>query len=530
MTPLSRHSATGVALMCLLVLVAAAALVIRLRHPQFTSAFNTDEADYATALRYGVLSNYLGLHERSGPAFIGAVLREYRATGRPRAFRDDWRTGDSAGLRHYHPPSGLLPASVLAGVGIRSEPVLRSIPLLTGLLTCVVSGLLAAAMLRDGSAAWSRSAMVLACALVGASPYQGQASAELSFHAAFGLVSTAALLAFTLAGKHGKPAYWLCGCALTGAAVVTIPYWILLLPVAALVLWRSDWAPNWTRLQLLTWGGALALGACVLAWPPGLLTLNLVKPVMLYAWILVNPLESAAPPVPWYVGLASQHIVLTVGLFVAAYVVAASWRSGGPRLVVIPVLIFIALFAILNVRVWHMKPLYSASLIPGAAALAAAGFAALGSRLRPKDGFLLVFPLVALVLVGPTAAAVSRHVDTSWRASVRELRRDLAGTTVLVVPRPAAGTMRYYLEESTVVPGPAEAADEQEIRRLIAGREIDAILSWEPPGSSLPVEAQFTIRRKVPFERGQIAVWVPGHARSPRDPRHGVPVREQSSP
>jgi hypothetical protein len=508
------------ALACVLLLVIASALVIRLHHPQFASYLNTDEADYASALRYGALSNYLGWHERTGLAFIEAVFHEYRATGRARPFRDDWRTADAAGMRHYHPPFGLLPAAIFAGAGIREESVLRSVSVVLGLLACVMSGLLAVAILGGEYARWRWPALVLACALVAASPYQAQASAELSFHAAFGLISTAALVLLTLAKKQGARRYWLWGCALIGAAAVTIPYWVLLLPVAAFVLWRSDWNVPSQRIRLLLWGLLIAAGACTIAWPPGLLTLNLVKPAMLYAWILISPLEGATRATSWYVAFARDHQMLMCGIAAALCFAVVGWRTGRHRLVVAPVLIFIGLFVLLNIRVWHMKPLYTASVVPSAAALAGAGLAALGARYQVRGAPVLVAIVAAIALINPTANALAREVDTSWRAPLQQLRHELAGATVLVVPRTGAGTMRWYLDHSAVVPGPGEPNDELEIQRLLGAGKIDAILVGGNAVSSLPFQAPFAFSRLIRLGRSQIALWLP--AASSGKPATGI--------
>ena len=272
-------------------LLVLAALLLRLQIPALYDPLDTDEADYASALSYGATANYVGLKERPGWEFLASTIREFRGTGRARPFRDDWAAGDAAAFRHYHPPPALYPAALLLTLGERREHILRLVPLMTALMAAMAAAWLTWMLATDLPAARRTFAAAMALAFVTVSPWHVASSVTLSFHQGFWLLSTLVLGFATCAWRTGSTRSWYALAALLGVAVATIPYWLLLVPVAAAVLWRAPWSPGVSRRRLAVVGILFAAVSLTLAWPPAFVRGDLVKPAMLYAWIVVEPLE-----------------------------------------------------------------------------------------------------------------------------------------------------------------------------------------------------------------------------------------------
>jgi hypothetical protein len=270
--------------------------------------------------------------------------------------------------------------------------------------------------------------------------------------------------------------------ALIGAAVATVPYWLLLVPIAAGILWRAPWSPGVGRGRLALAGILCAAVSLTLVWPPAIVRGDLVKPAMLYAWILVEPLERTGRAGSWLISFVQVHWwVLAIPLLPLVI------RRSGARVVLwnaLPVLGFVGLFVLLNSRVHHMKPLYASAVIPAAAALASVGIALVLPKWIERRAVPVMIAGSLLVL----AVAVSRQAGPprgDWQPAMASLAARLSGRTVLVAPRQVAGTFRYYLPDSRIVPDAAEASDERAIAaRLADGRISDVI--------ALPVAGQQT--------------------------------------
>ena len=463
-------------------LLVLAALLLRLQVPALYDPLDTDEADYASALRYGIAANYLGLKERSGWEFLASTAREFREKGRARPFRDDWAAGDAAALRHYHPPPALYPSALLLSFGERREHVLRFVPLTTALMAVVAAAWLAWMLTRDLPAQRRALASALALAFVALSPWHVASSVTLSFHQGFWLLSTLVLGFATCAWRTGSTRSWYALAALLGVAVATIPYWLLLVPVAAATLWRAPWSPGVSRRRLGVVGILFAAVSLTLVWPPALVRGDLVKPAILYAWIVVEPLERTGRAGAWLVSLVGAHWWVLAVLLLPVLI---RWR--GARVVLwnaVPVLGFAGLFVLLNSRVHHMKPLYASAVVPAAAALASVAIALVVPKWIERRAVPIMVAGALLVL----AVAVSREAaprGRDWQPAMATLAARLSGRTVLVAPRQVAGTFRYYLPASRIVPDAAEAFDEPAIAAGLADGRISDVIALPIAGQRM---------------------------------------------
>ncbi|HEX6210505.1 MAG TPA: hypothetical protein VF136_06995 [Methylomirabilota bacterium] len=475
-----------IALAVLVLLAVASAM--RWSTPGNDAILATDEADYVRAFSYGAAANYLGTRERSGFAFVADVWTEYRRTGWARPFQRDWDAGDAAGLRHYHPPFSMYPLGILAAAGERDERTLRLVPGVTGVLATLAAAWLAGVLLLGVRADVRWLGALAAGMLAATSEYLVLSSATLSFHAAFSLLSTLTLGALVAAVQTGRRTWWLGACALLGLTTLTVPYWALLLP-GVLFVWWWGLPVEYSRLRAAATGLAAAALAMFVAWPPALLQLGLVKPVLMYAGIIVRPLGSRSEPGGWMLGLAEAHPALLL-LGVAGLASLPSLRRPQVRALA-PVVLFAAGFFVLNLRVSHMKALYASDVVAPLAALAAA--LAAFAILRLPCGFArpaaLLLPIVAVLQAGPALAA--DRSDQGWRDAIASLNRELEGDRVLVTPRAAGAMVLYYVPAADVVLDSNHPDDVPALRDQLADGRIDVVLRWgsrvERRGAASPV-------------------------------------------
>ena len=452
-------------LVSLVVLLAAVAT--RIDQRALLRPFGTDEADYVRALSLGLRANYLGTNERSGVKFVREVVSEYTAKGWAHPFQRDWERLDAAGLRHYHPPLGLYPVAALAGAGLRVEQTLRLTPVTLGILTCLCAGLLASLMTEGRP---QPLAALIAGLLVASSPYHIAASTELSFHAAFTLLSTLSLVCLVMTSRTGHVGWWYAASAMLGLTILTVPYWLVVMPPYLWVGWSTvRHAPGGTRAALS--GLAVILATLLAAWPPFLASAGFVKPVLMYGGIILKPLPGGSRSGNWLFELTTTHW-LAIGTLATGLIGLVLARSRVPRSL-IPAALFCAGFVLVNARVAHMKPLYAADLIAPLAALAAASLVAVGPILQS--------------LVAVMALAVSLHVivstrahdkEPTWRSEMQALSRSLDGANVLVTPRPAGAMVAYYAQGSRVVLDSGDPTDVSALRAAAARGEIDVVLQW----------------------------------------------------
>lgn len=454
-------------LVWLIVLIAAVAT--RIDHQALPRPFGTDEADYVRALSLGLRANYLGANERSGVAFVREVVSEYTNTGWARPFQRDWERRDAAGLRHYHPPLGLYPVAALAGAGQRVEEKLRLVPVAIGIAACLCAALLASLM-TEGRA--RPIAALIAGLLVASSPYHVAVSTELSFHAAFTLLSTLALVCLVMTSRTGQLNWWYAASAMLGLTILTVPYWLVVVPP---YLWVGWWTirPSAGTARTALSGLAGIVAALLAAWPPFLASAGFVKPVLMYGGIILKPLPGGATSGTWLFELATTHWLLVGSL--ATGLAGMVWMRSRVPASLIPAALFCMVFLLVNARVAHMKPLYAGDLIAPLAALAAASLVALGPVLQAS---------VAATALGLFVhAMVSTRAPDSvpmWRSEMDALSRSLNGARVLVTPRPAGALVAYYAQGSRVVLDSGDARDVSALRAAAARSDIDVVLQWGP--------------------------------------------------
>jgi Dolichyl-phosphate-mannose-protein mannosyltransferase len=418
------------------------------------------------AMAYGPAAAYLGTHERSGLAFVGGVVHQYRATGWARPFKEDWDSGDAAGLRHYHPPVGLYPIELLLAAGCTNESTLRRVPALTSALACVAATLLAWSLWPSASTATRATAAATAGLLAATSPLHLQGGVELGAHAMFSLWSTLTLLALTRFEASESRAWWRFVWVAMGVTMLTLPYWALLLPPIVWVGWRARGRSD--RAALASEAGLVLVATLVVVWPPYLLAAGFVKPFLMYGGLLLRPLPAHGQGT-LVLQLVTGTNAILVGALALLAVAVLSRRVRALVAPVVPLVLFCCGFALLNVRVSHLKPLYAGDVVAAASALAAAVIIALPSRAALVG---LAVPLVLLV----QAARIQPADAPPWREPMTALADRLAGQRVLVTPRPAGAMMAYYLKRSQVILDSSDPADVSELWRLTDHGGIDVVL------------------------------------------------------
>lgn len=471
-----------VSMLCLTLVVASGA-VVRWQSPGFDQMLGTDEADYVRAMSDGAAAAYLGSRERSGIAFATEVVDEYRRTGWARPFKRDWDADDAAGLRHYHPPLAFYPLGVLAGSGVTDERTLRTVPLATSLLACAAAFILALALLRGAAPVVQVSLATAAGLLTAASPYHAEASMTIGSHAAFSLLSTLTLVALTRVVQTSEPRWWIAACAAFGLAILTVPYWALLVPAGLVAWWLG--VPRARRVRQLGIGLLAMLAATLVAWPPFVVEAAFTKPIFMYAGLIVNPLVEDSTPGRWLVDLARTHaLLIALGL---AGLAAAPLLHRDQLKAFLPAAIFVAGFIGLNLRVAHMKTLYASDVIAPMAALACALVGLAIGRLPRLAAATLaagVAIAAATTMMWPRGPVAPETL--TWRQPLRELNDDLAGKRVLVTPRPAGAMVKYYVPAATVLLDSNHPDDVAELGRAVESGQIDAVLRWggttEPSG------------------------------------------------
>ncbi len=456
--------ALGLAIALIVVCIVAAGL--RWRAAGSDVLFGTDEADYARAMAYGPAAAYLGTHERNGFGFIHSVVSDYRATGWARPFKRDWDSGDAAGLRHYHPPVALYAVAIMMSAGVSDERVLRRVPALTSVLACMATVLLAW-LLLPATDVIPRSAAAAAAGLIAAlSPFHAQNGVELGAHALFSLTSTLALCAIVCFSQSGARRWWRLAWVCTAVAMLTVPYWALLVPPLAWAGWnaRRIVAPRGLVLDAVV----SALAALLVAWPPFVLKAGFAKAILMYGGLLIRPLMVAQSS--WVVVPSLAHAAILAMLVATLIGVLVSPRVRAVARIGTPVALFVVGFALLNVRVTHLKPLYAGDVIAAAAALSVMAVLILPTRWMAAAAIAVASIMVA------DAFTITPPPSSDWRAKMAALDRQLAGRQVLVTPRAAGAMMTYYLRDAWVVLDSSDPVDRESIVRQIADHRIDDVL------------------------------------------------------
>jgi hypothetical protein len=479
------------ALLLILILAGSLSAVARLGHPGMDRMLGTDEADYVRALSLGLASNYFGLSERSGYTFVRQVFDEYRATGWARPFQRDWEAGDAAGLRHYHPPLSLYPLGFVNGPQTAGERALRTVPVVTSVLAVLATVWLAFVLLHGVSRSVQLLLSATAGTLVALSPYHIGASMEIGAHAAFSLLSTLVLVALSLAVRQREPRWWIAGCAAMGLAMLTVPYWALLVPPVLLVWWAVVRGEPRSR-RTLGLGALAALVALLIGWPPFVVEAAFVKPALMYAGIILRPLSSSQTPGAWVIALSRSHVVLAVltigGLALAPMLPRDRWRALGPAA------LFVAGFFVLNLRVGHMKELYASDVIAASAALGVALFGLGLRKIHPRIAFVAAVLALTAALVSGRGAFTSPAGDSRWRAVLAGLDEEFAGERVLVTPRAAGAIVKYYAPRAEIVLDSDHPDDVKALRAAMGAHDIDVVFrwgsGWEPGGVAERVTAR----------------------------------------
>ncbi len=436
-----------------------------------------DESDYAMALSQGFTASYLGLSEASGWAFISQLITDRRNGVRSHPWREEYLTGDASAKRHLHPPVGLYPSTLLFSFGWTDERLLRAVPLVLGLLACLATGVLAFQTYHGSDPVMRRIAAIAAVSIVAVSPFHIAISVNYSFHAAYGLFSTAFLAACVLAARRRSLGWWYASCALWAACMLTIEYAILLVPSLVLTLWLT-WPhdnPRPRRLLAAAGTGLVWIAATItVLWPPYLWRLAAIKPALVYLNLVLNPVSESGLGSNWGMALAERHWALA--LLAIALPIGLSAAPKAARRWAWPVVIYAALFVLANLRVSHMKELYAGHLVLVLAALVCA----------------YVLPLLERTPVMPRAAALAfltavlavqtirepRATTMPWRDGMAELEARSRGRVVLATPVSIFG---YYLREATILPIAVGQEERNATNERLRTGEINGTYIRRPP-------------------------------------------------
>jgi hypothetical protein len=309
---------------------------------------------------------------------------------------------------------------------------------------------------------------------------------NFSYHSAYNLISILTLLFLARAAETRSIRPWYVACALLGLAVLTIEYWLLLVPAFVLVLYqcaepRKNGWKGFLR-PVLTGGGIFA--ACLtLAWPPFLWRLGIAKPFLLYAGLMIHPLEKSGFRHPWIYELAVNHIAM-VGLFLLGSVLCwfrlpkEKFRALGP------VFIYLGLFLLINFRVAHMKDLYAGHIIPFLAVIA--GLAVWLLLLRYRVWAAWAIGIAAFAFMVQTLRDTGGPA-LPWRSVMGNLKSATRGKVVLAFS--SSAVFNYYLEGAQVIPEPSDSAEfGQAAVRMKAGG-VDFLLARAGTGKVKAVDA-----------------------------------------
>jgi hypothetical protein len=484
---------------------------LRYHHPHFNDFLDYDESDYATALKHGFASEYLGLKDGSGFSFGARILSEYRAGRNPHPFRDAYLAGDAAAYRHMHAPAGLYPAAVMAGAGVRDERLLRLVPVAIGLLACVAAALLAWELCVLFPIHSRIAAAALACGWTVFSAYQIYCSTSLSYHSAFALANLLFLLACALVMRTGNARMWHISCVLLGACILTVEYWVLLGPAWLACLWRVHKTGGGGVVPLLKrFGlgiGILALTVSVL-WPPFLIRGGFIKTLVIFAALMAHPLPASGFSRPWPIELAVSHPVLILALAIG---LVAAWKrlSRDFWLAASPMLLFMVFFCLANLRVAHMKMLYAAHIVPALAVLAGAASAAALGRLPAVAGAALAACALAFTLAIEVRTGL-KFPDRNWRSDIETLRGGARGKAILALANDPV--LSYYLDQSKVVPEPKYPEEKRAADSLIANRSLDWVVLTSPklvakPEPGIDFHGNYRILPPLPVGDWYLYIW-----------------------
>jgi len=508
-----------------LVVVMALAAFLRVTATRFHSYFDDDEADYAMAMSHGATANYLGTKERPGYAVFLDTYREYRETGSAHPWKRDMAAGDVAAFRHMHPPLGLLPAGVLMSHGVRAEGVLRGWPLILGMFACIP--VFAAVWLGTPIRGTRLGLVAGVCAawFLALSQDHAVVSAHFGFHAAFSLLLSLTLLCTMWVLRSVTRRLCFALGALFGATMLTIEYWVLLVPIVAGALLfavpRAEGRAQ-TRLARLAWGVLGVFSALVVLWPPFLLRGDFIKPAMLFGWLLVKPVKHGSVNFAWYGDFMWHHLALFVVLVSALVLLVAYRRRSIFTRDSAPFVVYAILFAILNLRVLHMKDLYAGQVVPALAVLGACWLAAATVR-WPRRRLATVWGIVLICLAMQSVRAVQHsiekyHAPRVWQSTIATLQERYRCKAVFVSPRSAAAIFRYYLPTTDrIEPDSVEESDHEAIQQAVLTARYDALFyvrsaarSEKDPPATIPkysIPKEYSPLSPFPLDKQVVYVW-----------------------
>jgi len=207
--------------------------------------------------------------------------------------------------------------------------------------------------------------------------------------------------------------------------------------------------------------------------------------VLMYAGILLKPYPSSRGLGHWIPALAEAHVLILLLAVIGGVGLLVRGR-GVRRAPLVPTLLFVLGFMLLNVRVSQMKPLYVSDVLAPIAALAAAAAALAAWRHAPVLARPAMTAIVAAALLAGLWNLGAPRTNRPWRRSLQDLAQRFAGQRLLVTPRAAGAMVIYYLNASDVLLDSNEPDDRAALERAVEARRIDAVFQWggsvEPGG------------------------------------------------
>lgn len=478
-TEKTSHVKIEIATVCI---VAFIALFIRVQSPKISDYFNFDEADYIVAMKYGFFSNYFGLDEEAGWKYVMQCIRGTKNKIEVHPWHDAMLKNDAAALRHMHPPFGYYFTAIIADMGIEDETLLRFGVLIYGIMTVVCVYFLTRQILKN-EAPFIRIIYTTAAALFTAlSKYHIIQSVELGGHAAFSFFAVLFLLFSVISIQRKSMKWWYTSCASLAAGFLSIEYSLLLIPsffFSASYLIHSLQLSVKNSSKMLLNGAVIFIGSVFVLWPPYIYEMAWLKQWITYGNIVIHPLAAnTAFERYWLFETMITHPGFFIGMAAVIGVVIFTFKSGirkDSRILwsLLPLLMYVLCFLLINLRVNHIRPLYAAHIIPVSGSIFAVVLFIISEKIYKPLKFLPV------VLFFGTFPFMLRNMETGrkdshWRQDFITANKTLQGKTFYALNN--VPVLKLYLPNVTIIDPPVTKKEHSELTAFIDEGQLNGFL------------------------------------------------------
>lgn len=458
------------------------AMFIRLQSPDISHYFNYDEADYMVAMKYGFISNYLGLHEEAGWKYVMRYVNKHKNNEEAHPWHEAMLEGDAAALRHMHPPLGYYFAAILAGMGIENEKIIRYGVLLFGIIAIVCVYFLTRRILLHETTVVRMVFASAAALFVALSPFHIKQSIELGGHAAFSFFAVLFLLTTVLSIQKKSVTWWYASCASLAAGFLSIEYSLLLIPsvlfTAVFLIYKLK-LPLRRSIQMLIYGFVFFTFTLFILWPPYIYELAWLKQWITYGNMVINPLAMETNFTRyWLFDTLITHPGFFIGFAAIIFVIVVTVKSGMKKNTsvfwsVVPLLLYTACFLLVNVRVNHIRPLYVAHIIPTlgcisvvALSVVSTQFSRLVRILLTISFFFTFFYMINMLEFNETTSF--------WKQDFKKTNNRLKGKTYYAFNN--GPLLKYYLPGVNIITMPITPKEKNEMAVVIENGQINGFL------------------------------------------------------